>query len=98
MLDIHIHLLYTTINMIRTQIYIPEDAHRKLSRLAEQKAQPMAEIVRDFIEEGLQKTQASDNSGRKTLLSIAQMRLKGGDIDLSLNIDHYLYGAPKHEE
>lgn len=84
--------------MIRTQIYIPEDTHRKLRRLAEQKAQPMAEIVRDFIKEGLQKAQTSDNSGKKNLLSIAQMRLKGGDINLSQNIDHFLYGAPKHEE
>lgn len=84
--------------MIRTQIYIPEDSHRKLSRLAEQKAQPMAEIVRDFIKEGLQKTQNNDSSGKNALFSIAQMGLKGGDNNLSKNINHYLYGAPKHEE
>lgn len=84
--------------MIRTQVYIPEEAHRKLGRLAEQKAQPMAEIVRDFIQEGLQKTQTGDYSGKKTLLAIANMKLKGGDTNLSQNIDNYLYGASKHEE
>lgn len=84
--------------MIRTQVYIPEEAHRKLGRLAEQKSQPMAEIVRNFIEEGLQKTLASDYSGKKTLLDIANMKLRGGDTNFSKNIDHYLYGASKYEE
>ncbi|KKP79894.1 MAG: hypothetical protein UR81_C0038G0010 [Candidatus Levybacteria bacterium GW2011_GWB1_35_5] len=84
--------------MIRTQVYIPEEAHRKLGRLAEQKAQPMAKIVRDFIEEGLQKTQTGDYSGKKTLLAIVNMKLRGEDTNLSQNIDHYLYGASKYEE
>lgn len=84
--------------MIRTQVYIPEEVHRKLGRLAEQKARPMAEIVRDFIDEGLQKIQTEDYSGKKTLLAIANMKLKGKDTNLSQNIDHYLYGAPKYNE
>jgi len=39
-----------------------------------------------------------DTSGKKVLLAIANLKLKGGDDPyLSENIDHYLYGAPKRK-
>ena len=81
--------------MIRTQIYIPETVHTKLQQLAEAKRQPMAEIVREFIEDGLQKTQNTDTSGVSVLQALANLKLKGGPSDLATNLDHYLYGGPK---
>jgi hypothetical protein len=89
--------MYTTI-MIRTQIYIPQDTHKKLTQLAHEEAKPMAEIVRDFIEKGLKAVQKKDQSGKKTLSQIAHLKFTGGESDLSSNIDHYLYGGPKHDE
>lgn len=86
--------MYNT-NMIRTQIYIPREMHYQLTRLASSKQEPMAKVVRQFIEEGLNKTQTKDLSGKRTLHRIAHLRLKGGPRDLSENLDHYLYGSPK---
>ncbi|OGY19597.1 MAG: hypothetical protein A2900_00600 [Candidatus Chisholmbacteria bacterium RIFCSPLOWO2_01_FULL_50_28] len=81
--------------MIRTQIYIPREIHHQLTRLASSKKEPMAKVVRQFIEEGLNKAQTKDLSGKRTLHRIANLRLKGGPRDLSRNLDHYLYGSPK---
>lgn len=82
-------------SMIRTQIYIPEEEHKKLLRIAQDKKIPMAKIVRDFISDGLQKERQKDYSGKRTLKILSTLGLSGGPKDLSKNIDHYLYGAPK---
>jgi hypothetical protein len=84
--------------MIRTQIYIPEATHRELTKLAEVKKQPMAQVVREFIEEGVKKATEIDYSGRTTLEALANLKLKGGPKDLSHNLDYYLYGGPKKNE
>ncbi|MCJ7739848.1 hypothetical protein MUP32_00840 [Candidatus Microgenomates bacterium] len=81
--------------MIRTQIYIPEDTHTQLLQLAKAKSSSMAEITREFIEEGLKKEKNADNTGIKTLQALSNLNLKGGPKDLSKNLDHYLYGGPK---
>ncbi len=80
--------------MIRTQIYIPETLHTKLQRLAEEKRQPMAALVRQFIEDGV-RTTGQDISGKTTIKQLLQIQARGGPNDLSTNLDHYLYGGPK---
>ncbi len=80
--------------MIRTQIYIPETLHHKLQRLAEEKRQPLAAIVRQFLEDGVQKTR-EDVSGKTTIKNLLKLQATGGPRDLSTNLDHYLYGGPK---
>jgi len=47
------------------------------------------------IEEGIQKNNDVDYSGRSALLKLVSMKVKGGPKDLSANLDHYLYGGPK---
>lgn len=36
-----------------------------------------------------------DRSGKQVLRNLLKLNLTGGPKDLSTNIDHYLYGAPK---
>lgn len=84
--------MYTTFNMIRTQIYIPTTTHQQLKHLAKQRTKPMADVVREFIDSGLQKV-AQDQSGKKTLEALSQLHLTGGPKDLSQNLDKYLYTA-----
>lgn len=84
-----------TANMIRTQIYIPEAIHQQLVNLATDQKKSIAELVRYFIEDGLTKRRIFDSSGTKVMQAIANMKIKKGPKDLSTNLDHYLYGAPK---
>lgn len=84
--------------MIRTQIYIPEITHKELTKLAEVKGQSMAQVVRDFIEEGVKKATEIDYTGKTVLRNLLDMKLTGGPKDLSTNLDHYLYGEPKKKE
>lgn len=66
--------------------------------LAKQRNLPMAEFVRSFVKEGLKKEKNLDRTGRGAMMALSQMKLKGGERDLSLNLDHYLYGAPKKKK
>lgn len=78
--------------MIRTQIYIPEDEHNDLMIVANQKKQPMAAIIRFFIKKGLKEEKNIDKSGKSVLKKLLAIRTTKGPIDLSANLDHYLYG------
>lgn len=84
-----------TANMIRTQIYIPEDNHKDLLNLAALRKKSMADIIRSFIQNGLKKEKSRDYTGITTLQAISKLCLRGGPKDLSKNLDHYLYGGPK---
>ncbi len=57
----------------------------------------MAAVIRKFIKTGLEKQQKNQNQSLKVMKNIAKLELKGGPKDLSTNLDHYLYGAAKHE-
>lgn len=77
---------------MRTQIYIPETLHERAKTMARSKKQSLANLYRGFIANGLK-----DEEKRRgnSLDSLIKLNLKGGPKDLSTNIDHYLYGAPK---
>lgn len=85
--------MYTS-RMIRTQIYLPENIHRRLKQLAKQRNLAMAHIVRDILEQELQKKEP-DDGGISVLRDVANIKATKGPKDLSTNIDHYLYGSPK---
>lgn len=59
--------------MIRTQIYLPQDIHAKLSRLAQQRKAPMAELVREYVEEGLTRDEANIQRNAQGLLELAKL-------------------------
>jgi hypothetical protein len=81
--------------MIKKQIYISKPTDQELIRIAQVKGKKVAEVVRTFIEEGIQKTNDIDYSGRAALQKLVHLKFKGGPKDLSANLDHYLYGGPK---
>lgn len=84
--------------MIRTQVYLENQTHKDLHRLAKLENSSMAEIARDILKEGIRKRKATDASGLKTLLALASIGGVSDDPYLSENIDHYLYGAPKKKQ
>lgn len=84
--------------MIRTQIYIPSDIHSQLLQLAKARSTSMAEITREFIENGLKISNHIDTSGKTVMRKLLNMNITGGPKDLSINLDHYLYGGPKKKK
>lgn len=74
--------------MIRTQIYIPETLHSQLKLLASRQKKSLAEVLREFIKQGMVNKQ---NTGVKSLQSLIDLKITGGPKDLSKNLDKYLY-------
>lgn len=91
-LDKCIHQTYNT-TMIRTQIYIPEPLHQNAKLAAKKENKPVAALYRKFIAEGLEAVQKKQ--AEKSLDFLINLKFRGGPKDLSKNIDHYLYGAPR---
>ncbi len=89
--------MYDLFIMIRTQVYLEEQIHRDLIRLAQEENKPMAEITRDILREGIQKRKTIDRSGKQALLKLLEISVETGGDDpyVSDNHDHYLYGSPK---
>ena len=77
--------------MIRTQLYLPDEQHQTLLKTAEHSGVSMAELVRNYIRSGLQQTQIGNDGSKKTMQSLAHMKLTSGPADLSNKLDHYLY-------
>lgn len=88
----YIHQLYTS-NMIRTQIYIQETLHERAKMIAKNKKQSLADLYRMFIAQGVESTR--QQQAKNSLDSLIKLGFRGGPRDLSKNMDHYLYGAPK---
>ena len=84
-----------TLNMIRTQIYIPEPLHRQLMQAAHKRGQSMAQMIREFVAEGLERKAPRGDGGKKTIANLLNIKSSAGPLDLSKNLDHYLYGGPE---
>lgn len=78
--------------MIRTQIYLPKELHRKLMHLAKDRKQPMARLVRGFIEEGLNEKKSKEPTGKTVIENLLYLNITGGPQNLAQNIDQHLYG------
>jgi len=81
---------YTLYIMIRTQIYLTEELYRDVEALARRQKKTKSQVIRESLEEGLEGKKKTYNAG-KILLKIAGKAVKGGEKDLSENIDKYLY-------
>lgn len=90
--------MYNQDVMIRTQIYLDEDTHKDLFRLARQEKGSMAKVAREILREGISKRKSLDTSGKEVLKKLLAIGATGGPSDLSQNLDHYLYGSPKKHE
>lgn len=64
--------------MIRTQLYIPEKAHAKLNYLAAIRKEPVAQIVRGYVEEGLKRDETAITGNAEALLELAELAEQEG--------------------
>lgn len=77
--------------MIRTQVYLTEDLQRRISYQAKKENKPAAKIIRDAIEEGLNKKSRQTINAGQLLLEMAKKAVPSGDPNGSKNIDRDLY-------
>ena len=91
----------------RTQLMLDEQTKNDLLYLSMATNRSMSSLVREFVVEKvkIEKKKAArakrvSTSGVEILLKMAESAEKlglSGPRDLSINHDHYLYGAPKKE-
>ena len=77
-------------HIIRTQVYLTEELYRNIEIVAKREKKTKAQVIRDSLDEGLADKKDAQNAG-KILLKIASKAVKGGEKNLSENIDKYLY-------
>lgn len=73
--------------MVRTQIYLPKETHQRLRSLSRTKNQPMAKLIRSYMEDNLKPARRRESS-LDVLLKVAGP----GPRNLSEHHDRYLYG------
>src|SRR3989338_11690857 len=86
--------------MIRTQVYLPEDLYQQLKLLAKQENTNFSQLIREGVNEVVDKKRKKRHIGVDTLLALAQIG-KNYQIktprDLASKIDYYLYGQGSRE-
>ena len=82
--------------MIRTHVYLTEEQAQTIKLRSKQEQKPKAEVIREFIERGMQDAPSpAGKSAGDVLLELAALGKKygaTGPTDLSTNHDDYLYG------
>lgn len=80
--------------MIRTQIYLNKDEHDFVQREASRREEPMAAVIRGFIDE---KMEIPDDAwtNNPMLKPMPHDPSFKSPPDAAINLDHYLYGVPK---
>lgn len=76
--------------MKRTNMYFPIETHQRLLRLSKLQGVSIAELVRNFVEEGLEKKKKK--SWVESLRKMFKTAKKSGLGDLAARHDKYLYG------
>ena len=86
-------------NMVRTQVYLPRHIYRKLRERADKQGLTLAVQVRAALEEYLHRVETEEPPILRADDPLFQMMgmFSSEEGDLSINHDHYLYGAPKRE-
>jgi hypothetical protein len=83
--------------MHRTQLLLPPDLHRRAASLARARGTSLGNLVREALGEYLARVggvQPSPDAVDEVLLA-PPFEDPDPDPELSLNVDHYLYGAPR---
>jgi len=75
--------------MIRTQIYLPEAIHKRLTKIRETTGVSIASFIREAVEQRIGHT---DTAGDCDILKLSELGITGGEKDLSQNINCILYG------
>jgi hypothetical protein len=86
-------------NMVRTQVYLPREMYQRLQKRAAENDLTLALQIREALENYLERAGAEDAPILRADDPIFQMigMFASEEGDLSVNHDHYLYGAPKRE-
>ena len=88
-------------NMVRTQVYLPRNMYDKLQARAARQGLTLAVQIREALEDYIGHVEAEADDGilhaDDPIFQMIGM-FDSGLGDLSVNHDHYLYGAPKREE
>jgi hypothetical protein len=86
-------------NMVRTQVYLPREMYDRLQKRAIRHELTLALQVRTALEDYLERQEALDEPILRADDPIFEMigMFSSKEGDLSVNHDHYLYGAPKRE-
>ena len=81
--------------MLKTYLYIPEQLNSKINYTAKAQNKSKAEVMRQALENGLQKFKGQGNAGVEALFKLAELgkryKLKGPK-DSSMKMDEYLWG------
>lgn len=80
--------------MVRTQIYLSREEHEFVQREASQRDQPMAAVIRGFIDEKMKLPEEAWTNNPMFKPWPHDPDWKGRE-DGAMNLDHYLYGCPK---
>jgi hypothetical protein len=86
-------------NMVRTQVYLPREMYDRLQKRAIRHELTLALQIRTALEDYLERQEALDEPILRADDPIFEMigMFSSKEGDLSVNHDHYLYGAPKRE-
>lgn len=83
--------------MHRTQLLLPSDLHRRAAHLAKARGMSLGNLVREALGEYLTRVggvQPSPEAIDEVLLA-EPFEDPDPDPELSINVDHYLYAAPR---
>jgi hypothetical protein len=86
--------------MHRTQLLLPRDLHRRAAEAAKARRMSLGNLVREALAEYL----ARSGSVRPSAEAVERVLLSDPFIDpdpdpaLSIDVDHYLYGAPRRSK
>lgn len=77
--------------MTRTQVYLPEDMLAYLHFLAENKQTSSAELIRRYVQSGIESEKKAQKKKGNPLSSLIGFAKSKGPKDISSHFDHYLY-------
>ena len=83
--------------MHRTQLHLPLDLHRRAAEVARAKRMSLGRLLREALQEYLARSgsvQPSDAAVERALLA-EPYEDPDPDPKLSVDVDHYLYAAPR---
>ncbi len=85
--------------MVRTQVYLPRNIYERLQKRAKENDLTLAVQIREALEGYLEQMAAAEGPILRADDPIFEMigMFASTEGDLSVNHDHYLYGAPKRE-
>ena len=85
------------LHMHRTQLLLPPDLHRRAAQAARARRVSLGSLVREAVAEYLARSgSAQPEAGAiKDVLLAEPFDDPKPDPTLSVNVDHYLYGAPR---